>query len=403
MLPCEAQKAVMFFEYTPEQQAFREEIRAYVGDLMTDDLRAELDQSDGGGPLYLEAMERLGADRWLGVGWPKEHGGQERGPIEQFIFFDEVRRAGFPAPILTLNTVGPTLLKFGTEAQKKEYLPRILAGRCHFSIGYSEPGAGTDLASLQTTARRDGDEYVIRGQKMWTSLAGHADYIWLACRTDPEAKAHKGISILIVPADADGLEMSRIDAMGDNSTYAVYYDDVRVPVGNLVGPENGGWQLITSQLNHERVVICAFGIMEQLFLDTVDWAKKTPNGDGGRIADLPWVRTNLARVYAGLETLKLFNWQQAWSIGEGSLGPAEASTIKVYGTEFYGQAARLLMEVHGAGGALHRSSEGAVLAGRLEKYYRTTLVLTFGGGTNEIQRDIICQAGLGMPRLRRRA
>ena len=171
----------------------------------------------------------------------------------------------------------------------------------------------------------------------------------------------------------------------------------------MVGQENGGWQLITSQLNHERVVICALGIMEDLFLQTVEWANKTPNGDGGRIADLPWVRTNLARVYAGLEILKLFNWQQAWSIGEGRLGPAEASTIKVYGTEFYGEAARLLMEVHGAGGVLHRSSEGAILAGRLEKYYRTTLVLTFGGGTNEVQRDIICQAGLGMPRIRRRA
>jgi alkylation response protein AidB-like acyl-CoA dehydrogenase len=306
-------------------------------------------------------------------------------------------------PILTLNTVGPTLLEYGSELQKKKYLPRILAGKCHFSIGYSEPEAGTDLASLQTTAIRDGDEYVIRGQKMWTSLAGHADYIWLACRTDPDAKAHKGISIIIVPADSEGIEMSRIDALGDNSTYAVYYDDVRVPVDNLVGPENGGWQLITSQLNHERVAICAVGIMEELFLHTVEWAKKTPNGDGGKLADLPWVKTNLARVYAGLEVLKLFNWQQAWSIAEGRLGAAEASTIKVYGTEFYGQAARLLMEVHGAGGVLHRSSEGAVLAGRLEKYYRTTLVLTFGGGTNEVQRDIICQAGLGMPRLRRRA
>ena len=393
----------MFFEYTPKQRTFRDEVHAYLDELMTDELRAELNRSDGGGPFYCRAMERLGADGWLGVGWPKEHGGQERGPIEQFIFFDEVRRAGFPVPILTLNTVGPTLLAFGTDAQKKEYLPRILAGKCHCSIGYTEPDAGTDLASLQTTAVRNGDEYVIRGQKMWTSLAGHADYIWLACRTDPTVKAHKGISILIVPADAEGIEMSRIDAMGDNSTYAMYYDDVRVPVGNLVGPENGGWQLITSQLNHERVVICAFGIMEQLFLDTVEWAKETPSGDGGRVVDVPWVRANLARVYAGLEVLKLFNWQQAWSIGEGRLGPAEASTIKVYGTEFYGQAARLLMEVHGAGGVLHRSSEGAVLAGRLERYSRTTLVLTFGGGTNEVQRDIICQAGLGMPRLRRRA
>jgi alkylation response protein AidB-like acyl-CoA dehydrogenase len=392
----------MFVDYTPAQRAFREEIRAYLDELITDELRAELDENDGGGPFYRGAMQKLGADRWLGVGWPKEHGGLEHGPIEQFIFFDEVRRAGFPVPILTLNTVSPTLLRFGTEAQKNEYLPRILAGKCHFSIGYTEPNAGTDLASLQTTAVRDGDEYVIRGQKMWTSLAGHADYIWLACRTDPSAKAHKGLSILIVPTDSDGIEMSRIDAMGPGSTYAVYYDDVRVPVDNLVGDENDGWQLITSQLNHERVVICAPGIMEELFLGTVEWAKETPNGEGGKVVDLPWVRTNLARVYAGLEVLKLFNWQQAWRIAEGRLGAAEASTIKVYGTEFYIEAARLLMEVHGASGVLHRSSEGAILAGRLEKYYRTTLVLTFGGGTNEVQRDIICQAGLGMPRLRRR-
>ena len=149
-------------------------------------------------------MQQLGADGWLGIGWPKEHGGQGRGPIEQFIFFDEVQRAGFPIPILTLNTVGPTLLKFGTEEQKAKYPPKILEGKCHFSIGYTEPGSGTDLASLQTSAVRDGDDYVINGQKIWTSLADHADYMWLACRTDPDAPPHKGISIIIVPAECRG-------------------------------------------------------------------------------------------------------------------------------------------------------------------------------------------------------
>ncbi|MGB5268245.1 MAG: acyl-CoA dehydrogenase family protein, partial [Polyangiales bacterium] len=348
------------------------------------------------------AMQRLGADGWLGIGWPKEHGGQGRGPIEQFIFFDEVQRAGFPIPILTLNTVGPTLLKFGTAEQKAKYPPKILEGTCHFSIGYTEPGAGTDLASLQTSAVRDGDDYVINGQKIWTSLADHADYMWLACRTDPDAPPHKGISIIIVPADAEGVQITAMHALGENNVHAVYYDNVRVPVENIVGGENEGWRLITTQLNHERVALCSVGPLEKICTETIAWAKKTPNGDGGMLIDLPWVKSNLARVYAKLEVLKLLNWQQAWGIAKDTLSPADASAIKVFGSEFYVEGSRLLMEVHGAAGVLHHSSEGALLRGRLEKYYRMSLVLTFGGGTNEIQRDIICQAGLRMPRLGRR-
>jgi alkylation response protein AidB-like acyl-CoA dehydrogenase len=347
-------------------------------------------------------MQRLGADGWLGIGWPKEHGGQGRGPIEQFIFFDEVQRAGFPIPILTLNTVGPTLLKFGTDEQKAKYPPQILEGKCHFSIGYTEPASGTDLASLSTSAVRDGDEYVINGQKIWTSLADHADYMWLACRTDPDAPPHKGISIIIVPADAEGVQITPMHALGENNVHACYYDNVRVPVGNLVGGENNGWHLITTQLNHERVALCSVGPLEKICTETIEWAKKTPNGEGGMVIDLPWVKTNLARVYAKLEVLKLLNWQQAWGIAKDTLSPADASAIKVFGAEFYVEGSRLLMEVHGAAGVLHYSSEGVLLRGRLEKYYRMSLVLTFGGGTNEIQRDIICQAGLRMPRLGRR-
>jgi alkylation response protein AidB-like acyl-CoA dehydrogenase len=392
----------MYIDYTPEQEALRDELRAYFVDLISDELLAELDEVEGGGPLYHKAMRQLGADGWLGIGWPKEHGGQGRGPIEQFIFFDEVQRAGFPIPILTLNTVGPTLLKFGTDEQKAKYPPKILEGKCHFSIGYTEPGSGTDLASLTTSAVRDGDEYVINGQKIWTSLADHADYMWLAVRTDPDAPPHKGISMIIVPADAEGVQITPMHALGENNVHACYYDNVRVPVGNLVGGENNGWHLITTQLNHERVALCSVGPLEKIYTETIEWAKTTPNGDGGMVIDLPWVKTNLARVYAKLEVLKLLNWQQAWGIAKDTLSPADASTIKVFGAEFYVEGSRLLMEVHGAAGVLHHSSEGALLRGRLEKYYRMSLVLTFGGGTNEIQRDIICQAGLRMPRLGRR-
>ncbi len=392
----------MHLDYTDSQRALRQELRDYLTPLITDELVAELDATEGGGPLYHQAIEKLGADGWLGIGWPKEHGGQERGPIEQFIFFDEAQRAGFPVPILTLNTVGPTLLKFGSPEQIAAYAPRILAGKCHFSIGYTEPDSGTDLASLKTRAVRDGDEWVINGQKIWTSLADHADYVWLAARTNPEGPPHKAISMFIVPTDAPGFSHSPIHALGENNVHATYYANVRIPAENLVGGEGGGWKLITSQLNHERVALVTVGPMERLLTETLAWAKETPNGQGGTLLDLPFVRSNLARVHAKLEALKLLNWRQAFQIAEDSLGPAEASAIKVYGSEFYVEASRLLMEVHGAAGCLHHSSAGAVLRGRCEKFYRMSLVLTFGGGTNEIQRDLIAQFGLRLPTAGRR-
>jgi len=393
----------MYLDYTPEQNALREELRAYLSELITEELLAELNESEGGGPLYHQAVQKMGADGWLGIGWPKEYGGQERGPIEQFIFFDEVQRAGFPIPILTLNTVGPTLLKFGTEAQKAEYPPRILEGKCHFSIGYTEPGSGTDLASLKTTAVRDGDEWVINGQKIWTSLADHADYIWLACRTNPDPKAppHQSISILIVPTNAEGFSFTPSHALGENNVHATYYDNVRVPYTNLVGEENKGWKLITSQLNHERVALCAVGPLKALVEDTLEWAREVETESGKKLIDEPWVQRNLAELYAKLDVLELLNCRQAFLIAEDQLSPADASAIKVFGSEFYVDGSRLLMEIHDAAGCLHHSSEGAILRGRLEKFYKMSLVLTFGGGTNEIQRDLIAGFGLKLPTLGR--
>src|SRR5690606_6858447 len=189
----------MHVALTPEQRELQQHLRGYFAAMMTPELQAEIKGSEGGGPLYRLALEKMGADGWLGIGWPKEYGGQGRTPIEQMIFADEVQSAGFPLPFLTLNTVGPTLAAYGSEELKREFVPRILAGKCHFSIGYSEPGAGTDLASLTTRAVRDGEEWVINGQKVFTSLADFADYVWLAARTDPDAPKHRGISMFIVP------------------------------------------------------------------------------------------------------------------------------------------------------------------------------------------------------------
>jgi len=390
----------MHIDFTPEQYALRDEIRAYMAELLNDELDDELHHSEGGGPLYMAAVRKMGADGWLGIGWPAEWGGQQRGPIEQFIFFDEVQRAGFPVPILTLNTVGPALMNFGSDAQKQRFLPAIVRGECHFSIGYTEPGAGTDLASLRTKAVREGDEYVISGQKIWTSLADHADYMWLAARTSEQAKRHAGITIFIVPTDAEGLTIRPMHNLGGNNTHACYYDNVRVPADSVVGGEGNGWKMITTQLNHERVALNAVGPIEYCAELTRQWAAETPADDERMLLDLPWVRANLAEVKAHVDLLRLWNMKQAWAIAAGRLHPADASAIKVFGSEFYVKGARLLMEVLGEAGMLQRGSRGAALQGRLEKFYRMSLVLTFGGGANEVQRDIISMAALRLPRRR---
>ncbi len=390
----------MYIDYTPDQEHLRDELRAYFAGLVTPEYQAELAETEGGGPLYTKTLRRLGADGWLGVGWPKEYGGHGRTPIEQFVFFDEASRAGVMLPMLTINAVGPAIMEHGTEAQKQRYLPAILRGECHFAIGYTEPSSGTDLASLRTRAVRDGDSWVINGSKLFTSQAEFADFIWLAARTDPEAPKHKGISMFIVPTTAPGYKITPIMTVGNVRTNATYYEDVRVPAENLVGQENGGWWLITTQLNHERIALSAVGFVDRIFQDVLRWARETRRADGTRVIDRPWVQTHLARVLAKLEVLKLLNWQQAWSMARGTLNFAEASAVKVFGTEAYVEVYQLLLEVMGEVGTLRAGSPDAVVRGRVERMYRTTLILTFGGGTNEVQRDIIAMAGLGMPRAR---
>jgi len=383
--------------YTPEQEALRRELREYFAALMTPEVRAEVARGDSGGPACLEAVRKLGRDGWLGIGWPKEYGGQARGEIEQFIFTNEAWRSGFPLPFLTINTVGKTIMEFGSDEQKRRFLPRILAGECHFSIGYTEPGAGTDLASLRTTAVKDGDEWVINGQKIFTSLASYADYIWLAARTDPDAPKHKGITIFLVPTSDPGFSWTKIHTMVNASTTATYYNDVRVGDDAVVYGVNRGWDLITNQLNYERVSLAPPGMVERCYEEVVEWAKETKLPDGRRLIDQEWVQLNLARVRAKTEYLKLINWK----VSSGSINPGVASSAKVFGTEFFTEAYRLLLEIVGPGGQLRQGEPDAALAGRIERAMQGTLILTFGGGTNEVQRDLIALFGLGLPRVPR--
>ena len=392
----------MYVGYDEDQLALRQELRDYYAQLLTPEVQEALHHGHGVGGAMREVVRQMGRDGWLGIGWPEEWGGQGRTPLEQFIFFDESMRCGAPVPMLTTNTVGPTIMNFGTQEQKEFFLPKIVAGEVFFCIGYTEPGAGTDLAALQTKAVRDGDEYVINGQKIFTSLASDADYCWLAVRTDPEVKKHKGISMVIVPMDTPGIEVQPMSLLSEHDINQVFFTDVRVPVDNCVGGENNGWTLVTNQLNHERVTLCSSGMIENSITEVREWAQQTKLPDGRRVIDQEWVQLNLARVYAKLEFLRLINWKVAWGATEGlPLDVADASTIKVFGTEFYLEAFRLLMEIIGQQAYLERGSAESVLKSRLEMMYRSLIILTFGGGTNEVQRDLIGMFGLGLPRASR--
>ncbi|MFI1354428.1 acyl-CoA dehydrogenase family protein [Streptomyces sp. NPDC020898] len=392
----------MHLEYTPEQQRLRTELRTYFAELVPDRAYARFGEPAFQKRFYRETIRRLGADRWLGVGWPQEYGGRGLTPMEQFIFFDEAAQAGVPLPLMALNTVGPTIMRYGSDEQKTYFLPKILAGEIDFAIGYSEPDAGTDLAALKTRAVRDGDEYVVNGQKIWTTNGDTADWVWLAVRTDPGAPPHKGITMLLVPTTDPGYSCTLIRTIASHDTTASYYENVRVPVAHRVGEENQGWRLITNQLNHERVTLAAHGTMAIRSLHDVQrWAMETKLADGRRVVDLPWVRRRLAQTHTKLDAMKLLNWQMVNAVQEGTLTPQDASAVKVYGSEARREAYAWLMEIVAAPGTLKEGSAGAVLHGELERGYRSAVIFTFGGGNNEIQREIISWIGLGMPRVRR--
>ncbi|MFD7226944.1 acyl-CoA dehydrogenase family protein [Streptomyces sp. NPDC059881] len=382
---------------TARQQRLRAELRSYFRDLMPYGPPAAENAAE-----QRTLLRRIGADGMLGLGWPVEYGGQGRGEDEQFVFFDEAYRAGAPVSMVTLNTVGPTLMRYGTDGQKAFFLPRILSGEAVFAIGYSEPEAGTDLASLRTKAVRDGANWLVDGQKVFTSNAQNADWIWLACRTDPQAPKHQGISIILVPTDAPGFSWTPIETVGGLTTTATYYDGIRVPGAHLVGEENGGWGLITSQLNHERVALAAIGMQAEDFAAAALERARTPDPvTGARPVDEPWVRSRIAEVHARLAATRLLNWRLVGDVGAGRLAPGDASGVKFMGTESAVEVYRMCQEITGEAGLVRAGSPGAVGDGELERMNRAAQINTFGGGVSEVQREIVATMRLGMRRGKR--
>ncbi|GGR41089.1 alkylation response protein AidB-like acyl-CoA dehydrogenase [Nocardioides luteus] len=385
-------------ELTEAQRALKAEVRAYFTNLSHDEEPADPGPEgswDRHGPTYQKLIKQLGDDGWMGVGWPKEYGGHGLGEVEQTIFANEAQYADVHLPAVTLQTVGPTLIRYGTSMQKEMFLNRILAGEVHFAIGYSEPEAGTDLASLRTTARRDGDHYVVNGQKLWTTGGHAADYIWLAVRTDPDAPKHKGISILIVDTSDPGFSWTPIiTADGSHHVNATYFNDVRVPADMLVGEENQGWKLITTQLNHERVMLGPAGRIEGLRDRVLRWAQSQG------VTDNPDVRALIGETTAVFRVNELLNWAVAKAGEAGEIEVADASSSKVFAAD---QVQHLLADLitlvhrHGDPGDPVTKS----LLDYLDAQAKRNTVLTFGGGVQEVQRELIAMFGLGMPRVPR--
>ena len=387
----------MFIECTEQQEALRAQLREYFAGLMSPEERAEM-AADRHNAVYREVVRRMGRDGWLGVGWPVEYGGHGFGDVAQHIFASEAARADIQLPSVTLQTVGPTLLAYGTQQQKDLFLPKILAGEVHFAIGYTEPEAGTDLAALRTSAVRDGDGYLVNGQKIFTTGAHDADYIWLACRTDPEAPKHKGISILIVDTSDPGYSWTPIITCdGAHHVNATYFSDVRVPASMLVGEQDRGWKLITTQLNHERVMLGPAGRIDGMCARARDWAGRRSDPDGTPLLDLLDVRRALARAHACTRVNELLNWQVAASSAAGPVQVADASATKVFTSERIQVLGRSLEEVVARHGDAAEPATADLLRW-LDVQAKRNLVLTFGGGVNEVQRELIATAGLGLPR-----
>ncbi|GAA3679500.1 acyl-CoA dehydrogenase family protein [Nocardioides ginsengisoli] len=389
----------MYPELSDDSLALRAELRAYFAATISDEDRAALAEQTEGGPVFDRILRQMGRDGWLGLGFPEEYGGRGENPEALYVFYDEALRAGAPLSLVTLNTVAPTLMKHGSQEQKDNFLPKILLGELMFAIGYTEPGAGTDLASLQTRARIEGDELVINGNKIFTSAGVFADWVWLAVRTDPDAPRHQGISVVLVPTSSPGFSVTEIHTVGGISTSATYYEDVRVPLSNVVGELNQGWRLMTSQLNHERVALAARGgIANQMYDEVLAWAQAEKLGPDSAttLYDVPWVRSALAETYALLSAADLMNLRLVSDVAANTLGGGDSAAAKIFGTEAVVTAYGRLQQVLGAAGLLRPGSPGAAIEGRVESLGRRAQNNTFGGGTNEVMREIVAAKTLGM-------
>jgi alkylation response protein AidB-like acyl-CoA dehydrogenase len=384
----------MDFRFTPRQEAFRQEIRSWLARELTPEVRRQYSATGGEG-FSREFSRRLGQKGWIGLAWPKEYGGQALGYIERTIYLEEMLLAAAPIGYhhFAERQMGPSIMMFGTEEQKREFLPRIVRGECGFCIGYSEPGVGSDLASLQTRAVQDGDDYVINGTKIWTSYAHLQDYIWLAVRTNPDAPKHRGISVFIVPLNAPGITVRPIINMaGVHSFNQVFFDNVRVPKTAMVGERDRGWYVVASNLDFERSGIERIAQYRPLWEEVVAFVRETP------AARSPILRHRIAEVEVEYQVGRWLAYSIAWLQDRGVVPNKEASMIKVYGATWTQRMLQTAMEVLGLYGQLTQDSKGAPLGGRVQRAWLASFAASIAGGTNEVQRNIIALRGLGLPR-----
>ena len=383
--------------FSAEQRELRLELRNYFKKIMTPDVVAEVVGKEGG-PKFREVIAKLGEDGILTLGWPKEYGGKEYTTVEQLILFEEAWSAHTPFPLITINTVGPAIMRFGTEEQKKFFLPKIAAGQCIFAVGYTEAGSGTDLASLKMPAVLDGNEYVVNGNKLFTSSGQDCDYVWLAARTEKEVKRPSdGITIFVVDSKDPGFSFAPINTVGDIETSMTYYDNIRVPQDRIVGGVNGGWKVITSQLNHERVTLSSMTVIGAKQFRRIVNLLDEQSRDGKGPLNNPLIRAKVGELYSRLEAIEVLNLRTATQIEEGSLDVALASGVKFQNTLELIEVLRGLLDLVGEDALVQYPSEGAIFHGDLERDYRSGQVNTVGGGVMEVMRCMVASFGLGMP------
>jgi len=391
----------MDFEFSPEQLAFVEEVEAFldahddpeVFDVTRENMAQIVDT-----PARRAFMAEMGEKGWLGITWPTEYGGKEGDGVYEHLLNEALARRGGPQIGKGVGIVGKTIIRHGSEKLKKEFLPKILRNEVEFAVGYSEPNAGSDAASMQLKATRDGDGWRLNGQKTWTTSAHFAEWYWVGARTDPEAPKHFGITLFLVPLDQPGITIKPIWTMGDERTNEVYLDDVWVSDDYVVGELNRGFQYISEALDLERFTMFTFSPIAQrldLLCDYVAEAER----DGVPLRYDPVVRQRIAELATQAEVARVLGLAFVHASSRGGAAPtAEASAYKLYATELSKRLASASMDIAGPGSQLRVKTADAPMAGRAESTYRYTVIDTIGGGASEIQKNIIARRKLGLPK-----
>lgn len=388
----------MDFELDAGQREWLSEVREFLRRHVTPALKAELaahglEYPDGEVSAF---RRKIGERGWFGLNWPTEYGGSGLTAMHQHLLMSEFEYAGVPGPDLTVTSVAPMIMRHGTEQNKKEFLPPIAKGELVCAVGYSEPNAGTDLASLRTRAVLDGDEWVINGSKIWNSGAQRCTHEWLCVRTDPTARRHRGISVIMVPIDTSGIEIRPLYAWSGYRTNETFFVDVRVPATNLIGEVNKGWTYITGALDLERGALTNAGDLRRA-LDDLNALAVEPLRDGSIPALDPAFRRRLAQAEADVEVATLMGYEAASLLDDGSIPSVEVTVEKIFTSELRQRLADLAIDLLGPDGLMAHRGPGAPLDGFFERLYRVSPLMRFGGGTNEVLRDVVAQRGYGMP------